>query len=572
MSKISSHQNYDELPLRPAKQVMTLSRLGSFHQTRLSFMRVLVRKMMAEKWTIQTSLVELDEYGYGTVVYTIDTPHNRYSYVLFSDYLADEERNDRVIAEKWDVTMALCIGEVDTLQLSAMRQNVPKQEAGRATPNMMVLSRGNKSSRTFNYVVERLAGGKQPSFEGLAKVGYLYRTTAVYGSGKFGMADWEKVRTQCADFAAPFAAEMFNCYMLRHFSLEQAEHLARIKSPDTAVALTDEVKRFFGIGNSTGLGMAPYLIRHPKLISRWVLNREKAISRALYLGQVNEKTLRALDRLLSKVCKHISQTEVPDAAQIEKNKVLLYELLKLREWLLVEGGSQTGWLAMVEYAEHHYSLETQEMIYSLLLELYPDLVQDIHYECVDEIYRIKPEMTLEKLKVIIETRYDWALEIDFSKQDSNHYFWYRSEEKMEPRLGERFLEPGADKEMPLAIARLVRQCYDTLLRHLGHNSDKQMVAYLILQEPDLSGIIKRIQSMADECYGEIRVNLADKDMLPMDLLRCKLSFFGVSKFDPKSKLWVRNTMFQGAPLVSDLGSVRQPPFEDDWCFPVVGDY
>ena len=73
--------------------------------------------------------------------------------------------------------------------------------------------------------------------------------------------------------------------------------------------------------------------------------------------------------------------------------------------------------------------------------------------------------------------------------------------------------------------------------------------------------------MAQECYGEIRANLADIDMLPMDLLRCKLSFFGVSKFDPKSKLWVRNTMFQGAPSVADIGK----PFKDDWCFPVASE-
>jgi hypothetical protein len=44
-----------------------------------------------------------------------------------------------------------------------------------------------------------------------------------------------------------------------------------------------------------------------------------------------------------------------------------------------------------------------------------------------------------------------------------------------------------------------------------------------------------------------------------------LSFFGVSKFDPKSRLWVRNTMFQGAPLVDDIGT----DFADDWYFPVM---
>ncbi len=568
MNKLTDLKDVEQLPMRPAAEVMNLSRLGRFHQTRLSFMRALVRKMMAQHWQIHPSLVELDEHGYGTMVYRIDTPNGHYHYVLFSDYLADDERNDRVIAEKWDVTMALCIGDVSDAQLAEMRLNVPKQEAGRASSNMMVLSRGNKSSRNFSYVVDALANGEQPAKHHLANCGYLYRTTAVYGSGKFGMADWEKVRDQCVDFAAPFAAEMFNCFMLRHFSIDQAEHLARIQSPGSAVAMDDGVKRFIGIGNSTGLGMAPYLIRHPKLISRWVLNRESALARVIYQGEVTPQHLEKIDKLLSKAITHISETRVPDEHQIANNELLLSELGQVQSWLSREGDEQSSWELLVQFAEQNYSFETQEMLNSLLLELYPELVSDISYECVDEVYRLQPEMSLEQLKHLIEARYDWALEIDFGQADANHFFWYRSEEKMEPRLGERANEPGADREMPLTIARLVRQCYDALCEYVDQNDKSQMVAYFLLNDPKHRGIVKRIQTMSEECYGEIRANLADIDMLPMDLLRCKLSFFGVSKFDPKSKLWVRNTMFQGAPLVSEIVDRSYAGFKDDWCFPI----
>ena len=41
-------------------------------------------------------------------------------------------------------------------------------------------------------------------------------------------------------------------------------------------------------------------------------------------------------------------------------------------------------------------------------------------------------------------------------------------------------------------------------------------------------------------------------MKPIDILRCKLSFFGASKYDPKSNLWTRITLFQGAPLPNEL--------------------
>ena len=100
--------------------------------------------------------------------------------------------------------------------------------------------------------------------------------------------------------------------------------------------------------------------------------------------------------------------------------------------------------------------------------------------------------------------------------------------------------------MPLGIALLAQQCHRRLVRDLAtHPHDR--VADFLFRHPEDRGIVRRIQTMAATRYGEIRANLLDRDVLPMHLLRCKLSFFGVSKFDPRSRLWVRNTMFQGLP-------------------------
>lgn len=554
------------LPMRPPEQVMHLKRLGSMHQSRLSFMRTLIRKIMREQWSITPTTFDLDEHGYGTVVYTVKAKHNTYSFVLFSNYLNDDERDDRVIAEKWDLTMTLCIGEVNEQQIAQMKDNVPKQEAGRVNSTMLVLSRGNKSSRNFNYVVNTLAQGQQPSMAKLADVGYLYRTTAVYGSGKFGMADWAKVKSQCPDFARPFSAEMFSCYILRQFSIDQAERLAKIKSSDTAVAMNDNVKRYIGIGNSTGLGMAPYLIRHPKLVSQWMLARETAVYRVVNLGEVSNNILAKLDSIITKVLQHISETSVPDTIQTTRNKTLFDELTQVQHWLLEQGSRYGSWQALVLHVETNCSMETQEMINSLLMELYPELVDELEESLVvEEHYEVQPEMSLSALKQLIESKYAWALAIDFSQPGSEYFFWYRSEDKMEPRLGQRCVDIGEEKEMPLTIARLVRQCYDRLCADITQHLADDLVAYFLLRHNDMNGIVKRIQTMSNEYYGDIQGNLADKNMLPLDLLRCKLSFFGVSKFDPKSKLWVRNTMYQGAPILSDIGK----PFVDDWYFPVT---
>ncbi|MDA0796126.1 MAG: hypothetical protein O2950_03155 [Proteobacteria bacterium] len=558
------------LQMRPASQVMQLERLGSFHQSRLSFMRTLVRRMVAENWQISSPVFDLDEQGYGTVVYQVEAKYGTFSYVLFSHYLDPDNRNDRVIADQWDLTMALCEGTVDTEQLDFLRNNVPKQEAGRVDSRVLVLSRANRSARTFEYVVDQLAHGHQPDVDVIAEVGYLYRTTAAYGSGKLGMADWEKVWTKHRDFARPFASEMFTCYMLRHFSMQQADHLASQRAPKSAVALHEDIKRYIGIGNSTGLGMAPFLINHPLLINQWIEMRETALATvvAASASGVDEAILRRLDAATQRVIQHLSEIITADERQSNANLLVREELQLLHLWLQEQGAvlatNHYVWESLTQYAEQHWCIETQEVINTLLIELYPELVDGLEeYMWVDESHQVCPEMPVAELLEVIEDKYDWALAIDFSKQESIGTFWYRSAEKMEPRLGQTDIDMGMDKEMPLGIGRCVRECYDRVCDY-NQARAKQNVAHFIVQNPTYSGIVGRIQTMAQSRYGDIRENLVHTDVLPIHLLRCKLSFFGVSKFDPRSRLWVRNTMFQGAPLISDFGTL----LVDDWQFPI----
>ena len=135
---------------------------------------------------------------------------------------------------------------------------------------------------------------------------------------------------------------------------------------------------------------------------------------------------------------------------------------------------------------------------------------------------------------------------------------------MEPRIGVRHTEAGSDREMFVGIAFAVRCCYDALREQLGQNGDLSVGEFVVANPPHRQ-IVRRIQTMAATAYGDIRANLTHMDVKPIDLLRCKLSFFGVSKFDPRSRFWVRNTMFQGSPIRSDIGE----PFRDDWYFPVM---
>ena len=173
-----------EVRLRDPKSLMKLSKLGSFHQSKLSFLRSFLNEF--KEWDYNRDLFQLNENGHGIAVYSFTKNKRTYSLVCFANKIDDEERSDRVIATKWDAAFTLYDGIPSKNDLDRLANNVPKQEVGRLSYKELTLSRANKSIRLFNHVVECLAKGEQPDINMLSKVGYLYRTTAVYGSGKFG--------------------------------------------------------------------------------------------------------------------------------------------------------------------------------------------------------------------------------------------------------------------------------------------------------------------------------------------------------------------------------------------------
>ena len=166
-----------------------------------------------------------------------------------------------MIAEKWDTTFTLVDGIPDASEIAHMSETVSRQEAGRHHERQLTLSRANKSVRMFNHVVERLAAGTQPDPEMINSIGYIMRTTAVYGNGKFGIGDRDRI-TARSEMLAPFQAEMLTVYLIRMFSINLVNHLAKQKetSQGMAVTLAPELARHLGIGNATGLGWRHFLL------------------------------------------------------------------------------------------------------------------------------------------------------------------------------------------------------------------------------------------------------------------------------------------------------------------------
>ena len=552
-----------EAKMRPPAEVMRLARMGASFQTRISFMRRLIRRMHRERWRIERTRFDLDDEGYGTALYVVTTPERCYSLVCFAHYLEPERRTDRVIAEAWDATFSLFDGVPTDADIDRLAKQTPKQEAGRFQASELVMSRANKSLRLFGRVVDSLAQGGQPDPDAIDAVGYLMRTTAVYANGKFGMAD----RTRYADrpeLAPPYQAEMLTVYLIRGFTLDLVEHLARRRAPDRAVTLDRRLKRHLGIGNATGLGMAPFLVSHPVLIHNWFHARETALAKVRSLEVATPDRRVRFRALLAQAERHVAEWNVDDELQTARIAALREGLRLLTEWT-AEGSEifqgPTPWDALYRRAEGAVSIESQELLVSLLLEPYPELIDELGEALqVDREEAFDPSMTVAEMRAIVDRHYAWALAVDFGDPRESQYFWYYSTEKIEPRRGARRDEPGAEKEMQIAVARDVQ----ALRVALGERPGDEIMAAFLMRHAELRHVARRVQIGARYAYAEIQDNIIAASCSPIDILRGKLAFFGVSKFDPKSDLWTRITMYQGAPLDDELDRGDA----DDWCFPV----
>jgi hypothetical protein len=544
-----------QVKLRPPSVVMKLSRLGSFHQSRISFMRVLLRRLVHENWTFDAPDWHVDETGVGHAVYTVHGPDRTYSLVAFAHDLPAEMRSDRVIAEAWDTTFSLHDGIPTKDDIERLRANVPLQEAGRISTRELTLSRANRSVRLWDYVIDCLSKGEQPEAEQLYAVGYLMRTTAVYGSGKFGAADRSDISDR-DELRNPFQVEMLTVYLIRNFVMDLVEHMARVQGGDDAVVLEPELRRCLGIGNSTGLGMAPFLVHHPALLSTWVLARETALARVRAVENVPDAVFDQMRGHLELCLRNAENWNSQHEIQKPKVVLLCAGMSDVLNKFNDMRDEVRPWDALYKWVEEHACEDVQEQIVSALMEPYPELVDGLS-DCmfIDESahFKLDASGTTDQLKSEIEQTYDWALDIDYTSASEQARFWYVSEAKLEPRLGERAEEQGAELEQPLAIARDVAALHASL--PVG-----QPLAAFLRENPEYRHIVRRVQLAQKFHYSEIRDNLLESKILPIDMLRCKLSFFGATKFDPRSDRWVRICMFKNAPFPHELTD------SDNWSY------
>jgi len=546
----------DHAHLRPPSMVMRLERLGAFHASRLSVMRALLRRMHREEWLVRTQRLDLDEEGRGIAVYAVETPASDLCLVCFpGDAKEGGDTAERGPGGVDALSFVLVEGLPDEEDLDRLRRNAPLQEAGRFAASDLILGRAQLSSAVFEPVVEALSAGSQPAAEDLDRAGCLMHSTVFYGNGKFGLAD--DARTlRVPGITSPFMAEMLAQYLIREFSFDLADHLAAVRGGEQAVRLAADTKRRIGVGHAADLGGVAFLVDRPLLLNHWISEREKALSRVRHLRTVKPEHAEEFSKLLMQVRETSRGWRSQDAMQARKIQDLSRDLDDLigvlgrsaQKWWRGE----MPWTDLLDRVEREYSLETLELVNNLVLEPYPSLVDSL-MEGGTPVFaeEIDPEMSLSVLLDLIERHYGWALSLDFSDPRASGSYWYVS--RGTQRVGVRPRGPDArpGQELHVGMAREVVRLRTEILAQDG-NRHAVSVARFLRAHPACRAAVRRVQTIAQAPYGEVRDNLLHEETRPEDLLRCKLAFLGAAYFEPLSDHGLWAVMYRGAPTADAI--------------------
>jgi hypothetical protein len=546
--------------LRDPSELMQPERLSSLKQTRLSFARLLMEKMVTEEWEITVERSDLDARGVGRLVYSIETPSRRLSFGVFSHDPAGEN-TDRIVADNWDMWGFLCEGRAPPERMDAQFEELPNVREGRANSDILIWTRANRSSRFFGHVVDALAAGHQPDIELCAQGGYLMRSSGYYGNGLNGTKDF---RAMDGDhpLKRPYMAQMLSVYLLRTFSYDLAEHIARARNDD-APALSRDIKRYLGTGNSSGIGIVHYVINHPQLIDAWLRAREIAFARVKAIEPSSEDIDR-FETLLADARRWFAEDESDTKAYFCAKDRIAADLGRTsrRVEAMYGGPDARPWGRLCAWAETQLETETAELLNSLLLDTHPEACHGLESSLtVSERSDVSPEMSVGVLRSLIESSYGWALEIDMSRPGARRYFWYRSIDSEEPRLGIRGEHDYEEYGLPIDVARQIQDAMDDLRAYDAASS----VAAFLFDHPEHRRIVERVQTVHDLPYAEVRANPLDADFVPLSMISCLKAIWGIQKAHPKSQGWVRGTFFQGAPLTEDIRDGAGSGH--DWLYP-----
>ena len=307
--------------------------------------------------------------------------------------------------------------------------------------------------------------------------------------------------------------------------------------------------------------MAPFIVNHPTLLNNWILAREKALKKVREIKKINHNDKEIFLLCLKKSLKNISSWNTESEYQNNKINDLLNDLKKLFNFIEnFDFKKDYAFNELYIWIEKNLKDECIEYLVSMMLEPYDEIIDPLIPEMSSEeerYFNIPGNRTVKDLRNILEEKYNNILNIDFNDKQSNKNFWFISKNKEEPRYADRYKEVGSELEQPLAIARDIKCLYE----RINNQKNSLSIGKFLSENNDLRHVVRRAFIIEKFPYSEIQDNTIGSKVIPIDMLRLKLSFFGAIKFDPRSDKWLRICMFQGAPLPHELVN-----FDDYWIY------
>ena len=536
--------------LRNWRGIMQPARLSAIQPSRLSGARAFMAKMIGERWDISIKSFDVNAEAEGTVVYSIKSPTQEFSFIVFSYAPSREGRTGRIIGRAWDMKGTLNEGPATEADIAHARAQLPLLYRGRATPNALIWCRSNRSMRAFDATLNALAEGRQPSIEDVNAVCYLMRNTGLDGNGTFGTRPFPSLGSSHV-MGGMLEAQLLVAYLMREFSCDLVEHLARHKS-GKAVPLDPALRSFIGVGNGSALGLIFFVQKHPRLIDSWLRARETSIADALSiepeLGDTRFDTLISLIRRAA-VFREQDQmryeTFAPSTQIAQDLRGLLPLLAELRDKGTLRGHAARFPLdALARDAEANLAPESYETLLSLMMELVPDRTDALLAGIggADE-FTVNPTMTVADITALIDAEYDWALAIDMTTASARDYVWYKSETAEEPRRGLRAEAPEA-RDLGLDLAGDIQR----LRADLAAKPADQPMALFLLAHPAHRLIVARIQGLQGKHFHSPHANINATDFVPIDLVRLmNVALHGIDKTRDFLQRNLRGVLYHGAP-------------------------
>jgi len=296
-------------------------------------------------------------------------------------------------------------------------------------------------------------------------------------------------------------------------------------------------------------------------LNNWILARENALKKVREIKNIKKEDFELFVKCLKKSIKNITSWNTESEFQKKKIKQLIIDLNKLLVFIKdFNFQNDYAFNKLYLWVEENLDLECSEYVVSMMFEPYDSIIDPLIKEMSSEeekFFNIPGERTVQDLRNILEEKYSDILKIDFEKKESNENFWFISKNKEEPRLANRYNEKGSELEQPLAIARDIKRLYE----RISNQKNSLNIGKFLIENNDLRHVVRRAFILEKFPYSEIQDNIIGSNLIPIDMLRLKLSFFGAIKFDPRSDKWLRICMFQGAPLPNELKN-----FNDYWVY------